>query len=149
MNITKLAPLLLHHAPASYVPSADILCLTVVPINGKRYGHPVHIDVDPSTTIIVMHNLICDKLRTTTIGEFYRKPLEILPLRLMLTLEQLKGEDPAELCKEALQPDSLPDIPVVEWFKFPPLQGLNAIHFVVWLPVAAREFLCSNPSKKN
>jgi len=84
---------------ASYVPSADILRLTIVPIDGKTYGRPFHIDVDPSTTIVVVHNLIRDKLRTIRIGEFYRKPLEILPVQSMPTLEQLNGEDLAGLRK--------------------------------------------------
>jgi hypothetical protein len=63
MDITnKLAPSLRYHAPAFHVPTAAVvseaLRLTVVPIDGESFESPFHINADPSTNFIVMHNLI-------------------------------------------------------------------------------------------
>lgn len=144
MDITKLAPLLLHHATASHVPSAAVasetLRLAVVPVDGQSFALPFHVDVHPSTKIVVMHNLICNKLREIHIGEFYRSGLEILPLQEMPTLDQLKGDNLSNLRKRALLPDELPNECVNEWFH---PQELNGIHFIVWLPATDREFLWS------
>jgi hypothetical protein len=143
MDITKkLALLLLHHAPASHAPSASVvsetLRLTIVPIDGKSFASPFHVNAHPSTKIVVMHNLICNELQKIHIREFCQSTLDILPLQAVLTLDQLKGENLKDLCKRALPPDKIPNNCVNEWFCS---QVMNGIHFVIWLSAADREFL--------
>jgi hypothetical protein len=92
MDITKkIAPSLWNHAPAFYFPSAgavsETLRLTVVPVDGENLGSPFHVNADPSTKLIVMHNLIRNRLLKIHIGEYHRSGLEILPLQATPTLD--------------------------------------------------------------
>jgi len=122
------------------VSSSGELRLTFIPVDDEKLGIPVGVDVHQSTLVSKMHDVICDRLRQTTIGQHYRSPLPILPLKSMPPLDHLNTEDLANLRMEAQQPDALPKCPVVEFFN-PSLQHSEGVHFLVWLPLEDRKFL--------
>jgi len=115
--------------------------LFVVPVDVEHledpFKTPIDIMVRPMSLIRVLHDTIAEELCHTHFGKHYQSPLEILPLKMVPTL---KGQDPAELQKDARKPDGLPEIPVGEFFG-PQVSG--GVHFLVWLPPRDREFLWS------
>jgi hypothetical protein len=107
MDITKkLALLLLHHAPASHAPSASIvsetLCLTIVPIDGKSFASPFHVNAHPSTKIVVMHNLICNELQKIHIREFCQFYFEYFASAGGADSRSAKGQKSQEPLQESL-----------------------------------------------
>jgi hypothetical protein len=121
-----------------------MMCLFVVPIDVEHledfFKTPIDIMVRPMSLIRVLHDTIAQELCHTHLGKHYQSPLEILPLKMVPTLEYLKGQDLAELRKDARKPDGLPGIPVGEFFG---PQVSRGVHFLVWLPPRDREFLWS------
>jgi len=109
--------------------------LTVVPIDGETFKPRLLLDVDPSTLIEAIPGLIRNRLRNVLIGEYYRSNLDVLPLKMMPTLDQLKGEDLAKLRNQVRQHDALQD-DVAEFFGS---QISDGIHCLVWLPPKDRE----------
>ena len=101
---------------------------------------PINILVCPVSLIRVLHNTIAEELCRMHLGKNYQSPLEILPLRMVPTLEHLKGQDLAELRKDAQKPDGLPEIPVGQFWGS---QVSGGVHFLVWLPPKNGEFLWS------
>ena len=124
---------------ALHVSSSGSLRLTFIPVDNDKLGIPVAVDVHQSTLVSKMHDVICDHLRQTTIGQHYRSPLPILPLERMPPEDHL-NTDLANLRMEAQQPDALPKRPVVEFFNLNQ-QHSEGVHFLVWLPPEDREFL--------
>lgn len=102
------------------------------------FNAPFEIVVRPTTLIRVLHKTIAEELRLTNLGENYQSSLEILPLKMVPTLQYLKSQDLAELRKDARRPDGLPEFPVAEFFA-PKVSG--GIHLLVWLPPKDGEFL--------
>jgi hypothetical protein len=71
------------------------------------------------------------------IGNNFTSPLEILPMQTMPTLDELKKQDLTALRTMANQQNDLPSDTVSDFFS---AQGLDKIHFLVWLPPQDREF---------
>jgi len=127
-------------SPASHVPSAGMvsgtLLLTVVAIDGKSFQPPFHIEVDPTTKIAVVHNLIHERLKGLYIGTFHEGPLTILPLPETRTLVELQRKNLKNLHKTARRFDKFSNHSVDRWF----IPGLKGIYFLVWLPSEEKRF---------
>jgi hypothetical protein len=125
--------------------------VTVVPIDGDSpHGHFV-LTVNPQTLIVAMHDHIRDELRRNRyVGEFFRSNLEILPLPLTPTMDELEGCLSTLRPMATKQPEKLPASPVDTFFEQLHVEGALegkqdlrqlGVHFLVWLPPLHCKFL--------
>jgi hypothetical protein len=100
LSFVNLCTLAFPVLPVGEIPTT--LKLIIVPINGEEFEHSFEVTACPTTQIKGLHNWIYGGLREEMlVGQFYWFTLKILPLQATSTLEKLKQQGLAVLCKKA------------------------------------------------
>ena len=119
----------------------------MVPIDNGELRSPIYIKALLSAKFYEFQNVIHTFLFDSgLIGKNLETDLEILPLRDMPSLDDLRKMDLTALRQKARPPSGLPNEKASEFFgpQSLDLDGNHGIHILVWLPPVHGAFHCLN-----